>query len=494
LPAFPDKFGDKKGSLEDLSSYDVIVCFDPDWKQLTPNQTKLIANWARKGGGLVYLGGHFNTVNLVFPPEDEDPAKFQPILELLPVVLGDRRDYLSRKAETPFSLNLDGASPEIEFFRLDEDMTESQFKEDWKQFFFGEGKEATTTPQRGFFNIYPIKSVKLGSIVAARYTDPATKLREGKEEVLHPFIVLKPNTAERVIWIGSTETWRLREYKEAYHERFWTKLLRYAAANSKGKLQKRIRLEMNKVYTALKPIEIEAKIEDSSGLPWDKSNKPPRIFIKAPAGVPESEIKKAGIVMTARVGAQEGWYSGRFMLKTPGEYELSVKVPDPLDTTGKIWQDTETQKFTLKPSNPELDDTRPDFDRMYRLASEADGVFNRLNDADRNELKKQLVRPKIQAGEGKEKDAEFKDDKQRLYFTLKNADFIPRCMRSDVSKQNSRGPVNDYWDDGLTIYNYPPPTDATKQQKPPVKISYVLMLVAGLLSIEWLIRKLLRLA
>ena len=42
---------------------------------------------------------------------------------------------------------------------------------------------------------------------------------------------------------------------------------------------------------------------------------------------------------------------------------------------GQDSDSTETQKFTVKEANPELDNTRPDFDRMYRLASEADEVF-----------------------------------------------------------------------------------------------------------------------
>lgn len=46
--------------------------------------------------------------------------------------------------------------------------------------------------------------------------------------------------------------------------------------------------------------------------------------------------------------------------------------------------------------------------------------------------------------------------------------------------------MTDQWDDGFTMWENPP--------NPPVKFSYILMIVVGLLSVEWLTRKLLRLA
>ena len=67
-------------------------------------------------------------------------------------------------------------------------------------------------------------------------------------------------------------------------------------------------------------------------------------------------------------------------------------------------------------------------------------------------------------------------------------------MVQDVQKQTSRGPHKDLWDDGIMLNEYPPPADPSKPARQPISISYVLMIVVGLLSMEWLIRKLLRLA
>ena len=153
---------------------------------------------------------------------------------------------------------------------------------------------------------------------------------------------------------------------------------------------------------------------------------------------------------------------------------------------------SESAKFSVKESNPELDNTRPDFDLMYRMASEADDVMRRMSEADRNELRRRLQRPKIPVDLDGETKREPLSDKLRLYFDLGNAGLIPTCMVQDISTTTSKGGHTDLWDDGVTVWVKAPKAGETEPER--VKVSYVLLLVVGLLSMEWLIRKLLRLA
>ena len=118
-----------------------------------------------------------------------------------------------------------------------------------------------------------------------------------------------------------------------------------------------------------------------------------------------------------------------------------------------------------------------------------------MSEGDRTDLKKKLQRPKREAGvEAGADKMDAGEDKARLFFDLKNAGLIPSCMVQDVQTQTSRGPHKDRWDEGLVLKEYPPPDDPSKPARQPISISYVLMIVVGLLSMEWLIRKLLRLA
>jgi hypothetical protein len=474
LESFPRKL--ESGGKEDfgaLDYYDVIVAFDPDWTQLDDRQLKMIEAWVDKGGGLVAIGGPINTLQLARPGAAKDKVK--PILDLYPVVLRDVRiDDLDRSTSDPWPLNFEGATPEMEFLKLDETDPDLRFLQDWDQFFYGPRKEGASrgAPVRGFFNYYPVEAAKTGAQVVARFTDPHARLRDGSQQ---PYLVLSdPASHRRVVWIGSGEVWRLRQYREAYHERFWTKLLRYAGAGNLGKLSKRIRLEMASTYTANKFVEVEAKIDGRGGEPLSRDAKPPEVTLTVPDGVAKDEIPTP-VLLRPKAGG-EGWFSGRFQVRTPGNYMLHLKVPE----TG----DTQNRRFSVKEANPELDNTRPDFEQMYLLASEADEVLARMNDAEKQELKKRLrgARPTEPGAKAK-----GKEDKLRLYFDLKSAHLIPSCMRKDLQTHRSRGPIKDQWDDGVVLWEQEPP-------KPPVKLSYVLMAAVGLLSAEWLIRKLLRLA
>jgi uncharacterized protein (UPF0218 family) len=129
-----------------------------------------------------------------------------------------------------------------------------------------------------------------------------------------------------------------------------------------------------------------------------------------------------------------------------------------------------------------MDNTMPDFGQMRQLASKATDVLARLPDNEmRSRLKQVLERTnKLPARDT----VEDKDAASRLYFDLNTAEIIPDCMITDRKTQRNRGPVRDIWDEGVVV----------RDSNPPWKLSYTLLVVIGLLSIEWLTRKLLKLA
>jgi hypothetical protein len=173
----------------------------------------------------------------------------------------------------------------------------------------------------------------------------------------------------------------------------------------------------------------------------------------------------------------EGKFQAKFQVRSPGEYGLELKVTD----TG----DSDTRKFMVVEANPELDDTRPDFDRMYHMASDADAVIARMAPADGAKLKQALKRPKLNVSPGKE----AQDDKTRLFFTLQNAQMIPDCMVSRTDTRTTRGQIDDIWDKEARIWL--PGMGWITIMPFPYGWLYVAVL---LFSIEWLTRKLLRLA
>jgi hypothetical protein len=471
LGQFPTRLeaGNQEDQLYALDQYDVIVAFDPDWTQLSESQLKMVGRWVENGGGLIAVGGPINTVGLARPKSHA--AKLKPILDLYPVILTDVRiTNFDRDTRDPWPLDFTGATPDMEYLKLDES-GETKFLSDWEAFFYGADGKKGGTSVRGFYSYYPVEKAKTTSVVVARFTDPRSKL---KDNSLQPYLVTtSPSSNRRVVWLGSGEIWRLRSFRVPYHERFWMKLLRYAGSNNMSRVNKRIRLYMGSTHIANKPIEFEGKFEGKEGEPLAPGPKAPTVKLSPPPGLSDNVVPKP-FEMKAKPNG-EGWFSGRFQVRAAGDYTLTVKNPE----TG----DALTHRFSVKEANPEMDNTRPDFQTMYELASEADDVLGRMGDAERQELKRRLQRPRIEAAPQNEP----KDDKMRLYFDLGNAHLIPTCMRPDVQTLRNRGPIQDLWDDGFVVWEREAPYQ-------PIKMSYILVAVVGLLSLEWLTRKLLRLA
>jgi hypothetical protein len=486
LRHFPDRFTAEEGPEDkaeekyyNLARYDLIIAFDPDWTQVPPEQMSMLDRWvAAHAGGLILVAGPVNTFQLARPGNRD---RLKQLIDLYPVVLQDSRlTGLSSERPTtePWRLNFPGATAEHEFLRLDEDSKEQLAG--WEDFFTG--KEKTQGPlRRGMYTFYPVDSVKPSATVVATFGDPRAHLRDGREQ---PWLVTMPYGSGRVVYLGSGETWRLRNLREIYHERFWTKLARYAGSGTLTRLTNRGVLVMGREFTAGQLVRLEAQLfgRDLKEL---ARNAVPRLRF---AQVPSGAQVPASVDLQPRPGSPadwQGWFQGRFRVTAPGEYRVELQVPE----TGDILQ----RRFLVKESNPELDNTRPDFGQLYQLASEVSEVLPRVRDRQTSkELLDALARTAARLAPGADdltgedsKRALSKADRDhttpRLFFDLTSARWIPNCMITDSRLHRSRGPFEDLWDRGFAL---------TGAQQ----MSIVLLALVGLWSAEWLTRKLLRLA
>jgi hypothetical protein len=456
--------------LYNLAGYDLIVAFDPDWSRLAPEELTKVEQWVgTHGGGLIAVGGPVNTLQLARPGAARERVK--PILDIYPVILQDSRiQEIDRVATDPYRLNFPGATPEMEFLKLDEEHPDLPQLAGWEQFFTGSAKGlGSKTLVNGFFNYYPVERAKDGATVVATFTDPRARLADGKDQ---PWIAIMPYGSGKVVWLSSGEFWRLRECAggESFLERFWTKLCRYAGSGNATRLNRRVLLNMGKVFPANRYVTIEAQIfgRDLKPLPEDTKDKP-QVILHPPAGAGEKE-RTLDLAPKPAQGEWGGWFTARFLVRAAGEYNVDLKVPD----TG----DSVQGKFTVKEANPELDNTRPDFNALYWLAGDATEVLSRVPDSTQKQLKAALTadRPHLDPADrpNKPDDSPGKDkDVPRLYFTLQNAELIPQCMITASKEQRSRGAIVDLWDKGPTLdLKY---------------VNWVLLAVNGLLGLATLI-------
>jgi hypothetical protein len=481
LKRFPDRFDqgatEEEERIYDLAEYDVIVCFDPDWTELSPEQISMLERWVDRGGGLVVVGGPIHTLELARPGAEN--TKLKAIVQMYPVVLDDIRiREVDRKTDTPWPLKFDQISSEMEFLRLKEDVDTgtTTLESDWEDF-YGTSEEERSGVKRGFFRYYPVKNARQGSRVVARFSDPESKIQNGEQM---PYLVLSdPASGRRVAWLGSGEMWRLRMYSEAFHERFWTKLLRFVAAGGQGRARKRIQIYLSQVFKVNDFVRVEARIDGKGGEPLPTTSRP-ELIVKAPRGS-EAGDKPMTFPMTPKKGS-EGVFMRSFQVHASGKYDLELNVKE----TGE----KESRSFDVEDSDPELDNTKPNEDALYALASEADMVLSRIQTTnDRRAVEQALSTYQPTAVPTSAPDEATPDkkvrprgSKPRLYFNLENAHLIPKCMIKEQPVKDVPGKVTDLWDRSWKPFGYD------------TGISEVLLAVVLLLSAEWLIRKLLRLA
>ncbi|HEV8060688.1 MAG TPA: vWA domain-containing protein, partial [Gemmataceae bacterium] len=209
LKAFPSRMSEepgREGSTDryaNLAEYDLVIAFDPDWSLLQSDQLAALEKWVNmQAGGLILVAGPVNTFNLARPANRD---KLKPFLDLLPVVLQDSRlQSLSneRSSTDPWRLHFPGATADMEFLNLDEEIKEAL--PGWEEYFTGKSR-ADVKPadpvMRGFYSYYPVENVKPSATVIATFADPRAKLRGSDKE--QPYLVSMPYGSGKVVYIGS---------------------------------------------------------------------------------------------------------------------------------------------------------------------------------------------------------------------------------------------------------------------------------------------------
>ncbi len=265
-----------------LAQYDVIIAFDPDWTLLTEEQANIIRTWVDlQAGGLLHVAGSINTKKLTFNENDSEvQRRLAPLLEIFPVTLGD--NVLSKPRQernVPRRIEFPGAAPEMEFLRLDDDKPDNPLS-GWEPFFTGKetrAEAAAAELKRGFYDYYPVKDVKAGATIVARYLEPqASENTFDKKDP--PYIVTYKYGQGTTAFMGSSEIWRFNQFKDVFRERFWVKMSRYLAAGSRRKQNVRGRILIGSQFTTGETVRATVQLLDASlkGLPANTQARPLR--------------------------------------------------------------------------------------------------------------------------------------------------------------------------------------------------------------------------
>src|SRR5262249_7719809 len=145
-------------------------------------------------------------------------------------------------------------------------------------------------------------------------------INDGKDP--QPYIVTMNFGSGKTVYIGSAESYRLRTYKDNFHERFWIKLARFVSAGTTQ--QKRYGYFLASKNVPVGMIGIEAQLKGDDLLPMSRAARP-TVFVHK---VGEDGVKPITFDLKAKPtsGDWMGWFSGHVKIAQEGEYELKVPI------------------------------------------------------------------------------------------------------------------------------------------------------------------------
>lgn len=446
LHKFPDRLGapTKDDPYGTLSAFDVVIAFDVDWTLMQPSQLKLLKKWVgNESGGLIFVAGPMNTF-LLAKTDVADVTGMQSLKTLVPVSVEDSRLHALKAGHDvsrPYLLKFEPVvttSKEFDFLKLDD--AEEGPLAGWEKFFWGAAAKADPLkdqPLRGFHWYYPVKDIKPGATVLATFSGPPeSRIKINEKDSDQPFIVTMKYGSGKTVYIGSAETWRLRQAKEVFHDRFWVNVSRFASSGVTQKKQFGRMLAPTRAVAGKFTFDAQIKGEDM--LPLPKTARP-IVEVRKKEKFGEARPVKYDLKPKLIGGEWAGWFEGTVDLKEEADYELKIPVPG-----SKEYLEPHIVKVKLP--NLEKDNVRINFPALYAMATEASPLINKLEGDTIKDLKSRLTVPAGAGGVSKTTGSAS----ERLFLPITQADTLPDLIRSIPPKPATvKGALQDLWDGGL---------------------------------------------
>ncbi|MDB5390512.1 MAG: hypothetical protein JWM11_6158 [Planctomycetaceae bacterium] len=290
----------------ELFKYDVIICFDPDWKQVPAASRNALGQWVfQHAGGLIVIAGDVYTTDLASSDDS-----FQIIRALYPVVLATNLfdfEMVGEEFQNPQKVELTETGRKAEFLQLGDNPSESN--KVWEEEF------------SGVFRSYPTIKAKAGANVFANFSDRRAITENGKPILLAEQFY----GGGRVLYLGSAELWRLRAVEEKFFERFWIKSIREVGQGRllRGTNRGGLLLEQHN-FALGATVPIRASVLD----PQFKELVAPHVDIEV------FDPRGKRLIPALRLLADKsraGQFTGSFPANLAGRYRLELPIPDSTD-------------------------------------------------------------------------------------------------------------------------------------------------------------------
>ena len=332
---------------EDLFFFDCVIAFDPDWRELSQDQSELLERWvAEKAGGLVVVAGPVNTPEWTRRPRgDETIDKLRRLYPVSFYSQGSAQLKLGRfGGEQAYPLDFSREGRAAEFLWLGDTAADSQ--SNWGQF-------------EGVFGYYAVNEPKPGADILANFADPATSI----DDTLPIYLASHFYGAGRVFFQASSEMWRIRRIDVEHFQQYYIKLIRWV---SQGRLlrdsTRGILLTDRERCWMGDQVVVQAILRDAQDQPL--MMKSVDATIKRPNGTTHRiELKPT------ENSVRPGTFNGQFTTGSEGDYRVSLPIPDS--------PDFEILTASVEANIPDLEKERPQRNDalLAELADRTQGQF-----------------------------------------------------------------------------------------------------------------------
>ena len=212
----------------------------------------------------------------------------------------------------------------------------------------------------GVFDFIGAKDPKPGAKVHAFFSDPTASV-DGRLPI---YLASQLYGSGRTFFQGSGEMWRLRAVSDSYFEAYYTKLVRWATEGRLLRDSTRGVLIVDKPRAMVgEPINVRAKLLDAQFQPLLTKK------VTAELVLPSGEIQQEITLRPLEGQPTPGNYSGQFSAERSGSFEVRLMLGDALDEQ-ILRQPVQINLPTLELERPQRNDSQ-----LRAIAAVTEGEF-----------------------------------------------------------------------------------------------------------------------
>jgi hypothetical protein len=216
----------------------------------------------------------------------------------------------------------------------------------------------------GVYGCYAVRGPKPGAQVYGRYSDPDAGLAAEQPVYFADHFY----GAGRVFYMGSGEMWRLRSIDPGYFEILYTQLIRHV---SEGRLLRgssfgRLLVERDRYFVG-DDVIVRAQLSTASREPYVAKSVLARLYSPAPGNATSDQTPARDLHLAADP-SRPGNFIGQFSVSSEGSYRIELAVPDVAD-------ELLTKRISATVPDLEFADTRRNETLLTALATRTGGEY-----------------------------------------------------------------------------------------------------------------------